>query len=53
MNNSLYFDQERRSTLTPKDSNTSEDEGPKKLVTRTDSMSMEGQGLQVRSNVVD
>ena len=42
--------QERRSTLTPKDSNTSEDvEGPRKLVTRTDSMSMEGQGLQVGS----
>ncbi|XP_071789218.1 diacylglycerol kinase beta-like isoform X8 [Asterias amurensis] len=39
--------EERRSTLTPKDSNTSEDEGPKKLVTRTDSMSMEGQGLQI------
>ncbi|XP_038058543.1 diacylglycerol kinase beta-like isoform X3 [Patiria miniata] len=39
---------ERRSTLTPKDSNTSEDvEGPRKLVTRTDSMSMEGQGLQI------
>ncbi|XP_022104282.1 diacylglycerol kinase beta-like isoform X2 [Acanthaster planci] len=40
--------EERRSTLTPKDSNTSEDtDGQRKLVTRTDSMSMEGQGLQI------
>ena len=44
--------QERRSTLTPKDSNASEDVsdgGPQRRgVCRTDSMSIEGQGLQVK-----
>ncbi|XP_072173904.1 diacylglycerol kinase beta-like [Diadema setosum] len=44
--------EERRSTLTPKDSNASEDVsdggGPqRKGVCRTDSMSIEGQGLQI------
>ncbi|XP_041458971.1 diacylglycerol kinase beta-like isoform X3 [Lytechinus variegatus] len=43
--------EERRSTLTPKDSNASEDVsdgGPQRRgVCRTDSMSIEGQGLQV------
>ncbi|XP_072021542.1 diacylglycerol kinase beta-like [Amphiura filiformis] len=36
-----------RSTLTPKDSNTSDEESGRKQVARTDFMSVEGQGLQI------